>query len=57
MILYGIMGLYKKCVHLALSIDDFELAKEYANKAPQMMQKELWLLIIQEMIKTDDHNK
>ena len=44
--LHGIMGLFKKSVQLALSIDAFELAKEYANKSSPMMQKELWLLII-----------
>ena len=55
--LLGIMNLHKASVRLALSIDDFELAKEFANKASPVMQKELWLIVIQEMIKANDSKK
>ena len=56
-ILLGIMGMFKKSVDLALKIDDFELAKEYANKPPNpKVQKILWLKIIRKMVVSNEFN-
>ena len=56
--LYGIFGMFKKSVDLALEVEDYTLAKEYANKpASPNAQKTLWLKIIGKMVGTKTGKK
>ena len=45
------MGLHTKTVDLALSINDFDLARDYANKpVDQKTKKTLWLKITKRLV-------
>jgi hypothetical protein len=49
---YGMFQLYEEAVRLALEVDNLELAKEYANKAPDYkLKKKLWLKIARKTLK------
>ena len=57
-LLYGIIGMFKKSVELALTVGDFELAKEFANKATNpTLQKGLWMKIIKKMVESNYDKK
>ena len=50
-IIYGMMGLYSEAVKLALQMDNFYIAKDYAGKPDDPeQQKKLWLQIAIYMI-------
>lgn len=49
--LFGIIGLYKKAVELALSVNDSDLAFKYANKpASSQAKKKLWMMITKRLV-------
>ena len=50
-LVYAIVGYYQKTVDLALRIDDFDLAREYANKPQkQEAKKKLWMMITRKLV-------
>ena len=52
------MGMNYKTVDLALSINDFDLARVYANKAAdQKAKKTLWLKITKRLVDLNSQKK
>ena len=50
-LIYAIIGYYQKTVELTLKIDDFDMARIYANKPTQQAaKKKLWLMISKRLL-------